>query len=165
VARVGSYRGPFYAVITGPSVGNYVAGKASDKYHTPDCGIGKNIKAENKITFATQEEAQKAGYSPCAVCMSKKAKLVASKGSDKYHLSECRIAENIKQDNLITFKSPAEAVKAGYSPCGICNPPNPEAGVNKDTEVKKSKSEAKISEETKPAAKKKAMKRNKEAQI
>ncbi len=103
---------------------NYVASKGSDKYHLSDCGIAKNIKADNKVCFVAQEEAVKAGYAPCGVCKpDKNVLVVASKGSDKYHLPGCGIAKSIKPENKIEFKSPAEAAKAGYSPCGVCKPP------------------------------------------
>ncbi len=110
---------------------NFVASKGANKYHMPDCGISKNIKAENKICFATQEEAAKAGYGPCGVCKpDEKIMVIASKGSDKYHLPTCGLVKNIKPENRIEFKTAADAVKAGYSPCGLCKPPRPQ--VNKE---------------------------------
>lgn len=51
------------------------------------------------------------------------SKLVASKNSDKYHLESCATAQKIDAANKIIFSTPEEAVKAGYSPCKICNPP------------------------------------------
>ena len=54
-----------------PSVniqGAYVASKSGTKYHLPWCGSAKQIKEENKIWFATKEEAEKAGYTPSANC-------------------------------------------------------------------------------------------------
>ncbi len=103
---------------------NFVGSKGSDKYHLPDCGIAKNIKPENKVCFATQEEAKKANYTPCGVCKpDEKVTVVGSKDSDKYHLPTCGIAKNIKPENKVEFKSPADAVKAGYTPCGVCKPP------------------------------------------
>ena len=103
---------------------NFVASKNSDKYHSPDCGLAKNIKAENKVCFATQEEAVKAGKTPCGVCKpDEKVTVIGSKDSNKYHLPTCGIAKNIKPENKVEFKSPADAVKAGYSPCGVCKPP------------------------------------------
>ncbi len=45
-----------------------VASKEGGKYHRATCGLAKNIKPENKITFKTKAEAEKAGYKPCAVC-------------------------------------------------------------------------------------------------
>jgi methylphosphotriester-DNA--protein-cysteine methyltransferase len=103
---------------------NFVASKDSNKYHTTDCGIAKNIKPGNQACFNTQEEAIKAGYAPCGVCKpDEKIKVVASKDSDKYHLPSCGLVKNIKPENLVEYSSPAEAVKAGKSPCGICKPP------------------------------------------
>lgn len=48
--------------------GGYVASKSGTKYHLPWCGSAKQIKEENKIWFATKEEAEKAGYTPSANC-------------------------------------------------------------------------------------------------
>ncbi len=49
----------------------YVASKVSKdkKYHTPDCISAKRIRRKNKIKFSSQEEAEKAGYEPCDVCL------------------------------------------------------------------------------------------------
>ncbi|MFZ2252750.1 MAG: hypothetical protein WAW13_01085 [Minisyncoccia bacterium] len=46
----------------------YVASKSGTKYHLPWCGSAKQIKEENKIWFATKEEAEKAGYTPASNC-------------------------------------------------------------------------------------------------
>lgn len=46
----------------------YVASKNGTKYHLPWCAGAKQIKEENKITFASKEEAQKAGYTPASNC-------------------------------------------------------------------------------------------------
>lgn len=46
----------------------YVASKSGTKYHLPWCGSAKRIKDENKIWFATKEDAEKAGYTPAANC-------------------------------------------------------------------------------------------------
>lgn len=51
-----------------PVEGGYVASKSGTKYHLPWCGSAKQIKEENKIWFATKEEAEKAGYSPASNC-------------------------------------------------------------------------------------------------
>lgn len=52
-------------------------------------------------------------------------KLVASSRSDppKYHLPTCSAAGAINEENLVQFETPEEALKAGYQPCGKCNPP------------------------------------------
>ena len=46
--------------------------------------------------------------------------LVASKYSDRYHLSSCKIAEGIPKDELLNFQNPEEAKQAGYVPCKKC---------------------------------------------
>jgi hypothetical protein len=46
----------------------YVASKNGTKYHLPWCGSAKSIKEENKVWFATKEEAEKAGYTPASNC-------------------------------------------------------------------------------------------------
>jgi hypothetical protein len=40
----------------------------SKKYHRPDCRYALKIKTENKIFFASVEDAQKQGYLPCKTC-------------------------------------------------------------------------------------------------
>lgn len=51
------------------------------------------------------------------------AEFWGSSKSDKYHFPSCRHARNIKPANLVVFKSPAEAVQSGYTPCKVCRPP------------------------------------------
>jgi hypothetical protein len=46
----------------------YVASKNGTKYHLPGCSGAKNIAEENKVFFATKEEAEAAGYQPAANC-------------------------------------------------------------------------------------------------
>lgn len=41
----------------------FVASKTGKKYYALDSAAGKKIKEENRVEFATEEEAQKAGYS------------------------------------------------------------------------------------------------------
>ena len=48
--------------------GVYVASKNGTKYHLPWCSGAKNIKEENKVWFASKEEAQSKGYSAAANC-------------------------------------------------------------------------------------------------
>jgi hypothetical protein len=52
----------------GPSTGKYVASKTGTKYYLPTCGTAKRIKDENKVWFATKEDAEKAGYEPGSTC-------------------------------------------------------------------------------------------------
>ncbi len=50
-------------------------------------------------------------------------KFVGSSQSDRYHFPDCRHAESINPENLISFGSVSEAKEAGYVPCGVCKPP------------------------------------------
>lgn len=45
-----------------------VASKSGTKYHLPTCPGASQIKAENKVEFASIAEAEVAGYSPAANC-------------------------------------------------------------------------------------------------
>lgn len=48
--------------------GSYVASLSGSRYHLPWCSGAQNIKEENKIWFATKEEAEIAGYTPATNC-------------------------------------------------------------------------------------------------
>ncbi|OGZ08092.1 MAG: hypothetical protein A3D65_06265 [Candidatus Lloydbacteria bacterium RIFCSPHIGHO2_02_FULL_50_13] len=48
--------------------GAYVASKKGEVYYLPWCGGVKLIKEENKIWFATKEDAEQKGYRPAANC-------------------------------------------------------------------------------------------------
>lgn len=106
----------------------FVASKGGGKYHLPTCSVVKGIKAENKVTFKTPEEAIKAGYAACKICNPPEKSVadggfVASKDSDKFHKPDCRLVKNIKAENKITFATKEDAEKANYKPCAICFPP------------------------------------------
>lgn len=49
-------------------VKNFVASKNGTKYYFPWCGGVEKIKEENKIWFASKEEAAKKGYEPAKNC-------------------------------------------------------------------------------------------------
>jgi hypothetical protein len=49
-------------------------------------------------------------------------RFVASKNSSVFHKPDCRWAQNISQDNLVTYNSREEAIQAGKRPCKLCNP-------------------------------------------
>ena len=51
-----------------PAVGGIVANKDSKVFHKADCKMAAKMKAENKTTFATKAEAEKAGFKACKVC-------------------------------------------------------------------------------------------------
>ncbi len=46
----------------------YVGSKNSTKYHLPWCSGAARIAEENKVWFASKEEAEAAGYTPAANC-------------------------------------------------------------------------------------------------
>ena len=46
----------------------YVASSKSNVFHLPSCRSAARISADNLISFASREEAEKAGYRPCQVC-------------------------------------------------------------------------------------------------
>ena len=48
--------------------------------------------------------------------------LVGSKSSRKYHHPDCRFAQKIKPENLISFSGVEDAKREGYLPCKFCNP-------------------------------------------
>ncbi len=48
---------------------------------------------------------------------------VGSIQSDRYHNPTCRHAENISSENEIWFDSVEDAKNKGYTPCGVCRPP------------------------------------------
>ncbi|MBI3020091.1 MAG: hypothetical protein HYY60_02095 [Parcubacteria group bacterium] len=47
---------------------NFVASVSGSKYHLPWCASASTIKEENKIWFASEDEARAAGYSPAGNC-------------------------------------------------------------------------------------------------
>ncbi len=48
--------------------GKYVASQSGTKYYAVHCGSVSRIKEENKIYFATEEEAELAGFSKAENC-------------------------------------------------------------------------------------------------
>ena len=51
-----------------PTIKTYFASNRGNKYYSADCSGGKTIKQENKIYFATKEEAEGAGYELSSSC-------------------------------------------------------------------------------------------------
>lgn len=47
---------------------NFVASVNSDKFHRPTCDYAENISPENRVYYATAQEAEDAGKTPCSVC-------------------------------------------------------------------------------------------------
>lgn len=55
------------ALINGAK-GQYVGSKSGTAYHFPWCSGAQKIKEENKIWFASKEDAEKKGYRPAGNC-------------------------------------------------------------------------------------------------
>lgn len=51
-----------------PNEGFIVGSKTGKKYHFPWCAGAQQIKEENKVWFANEEEAKAAGFTPAANC-------------------------------------------------------------------------------------------------
>jgi hypothetical protein len=49
---------------------------------------------------------------------------LGGKTSHEYHRPECEAAKSLAPKELLTFKSAAEAIRQGYKPCPVCQPPN-----------------------------------------
>jgi hypothetical protein len=58
-----------------------------------------------------------------------------SKTSNKYHYPTCKWTKQISPSNLVKFKSPEEAQKAGYIPCPVCKPPKPIEYFNNEASI------------------------------
>lgn len=54
--------------IRNPSEKSFVASRSGTRYYFPWCGSASRIKEENKIWFASEAEARKAGFTPAANC-------------------------------------------------------------------------------------------------
>lgn len=50
------------------SSASFIGNSSSLIFHKPDCSSAENMKDENKVTFASREEAISAGYTPCKRC-------------------------------------------------------------------------------------------------
>jgi hypothetical protein len=50
------------------ATGKYVGARTGTKYYLPSCSGANRIKEENKVWFATAEEAESRGYTPAANC-------------------------------------------------------------------------------------------------
>ncbi len=88
--------------------------KATNPTGTKSSDSGINQTASSKIPEKQVEKDEDSAIS--------EQKYVASKSSSIFHKPECRWAQNISQENLVTYKSKEEAMKAGKRPCKTCNP-------------------------------------------
>lgn len=124
---------------------DFVLNSKSMVFHTPDCGSGNHIKAENRAEFSgTWEELIAEGYSPCGNCdpadgfaasptttkepaataqPQTECDFVLNTKSKKFHEPDCGSAKTIKDENREAFSGTRdELIAEGYSPCGNCKP-------------------------------------------
>ena len=103
--------------------GGYLKGKAQKESplvieKTANCPISADSQANQpKAEVST-------GNLPATnnaeIIENKKCAYVGSKNSNKYHLSTCRWAKNIKPENLACFSSKEDAEKRGYQMDANC---------------------------------------------
>lgn len=55
--------------LSAQATAGFLGNKEAKIYHVPACKLVLKIKPENKVVFATKEEAVKAGYAPCKICI------------------------------------------------------------------------------------------------
>lgn len=53
---------------TQPTQPGYVGNSGTMKFHRPDCSSAKNLKEENRVEFASRQEAVSGGYEACQRC-------------------------------------------------------------------------------------------------
>jgi len=56
----------------------------------------------------------------------------ADNTTSTYHLPTCSVVQEMGEDKHVKFDTPEEALKAGYKPCGMCNPPTETGHIHAD---------------------------------
>ena len=87
---------------------------ATNPTRTKSSDAGINETASSKIPEKQVEKDVNSAIS--------EHKYVASKSSSIFHKPECRWAKNISDQNIVSYTSKDEAIKAGKRPCKTCNP-------------------------------------------
>ena len=66
-----SAQAPMMATQAAPvkTVTGFVGNKEAKIYHLPTCKLVLKIKPENNVPFSTKDEATKADYAPCKICI------------------------------------------------------------------------------------------------
>ncbi|USN45325.1 MAG: hypothetical protein H6502_04690 [Candidatus Woesearchaeota archaeon] len=79
--------------------GSFLASRGSNKVHVPSCPYAKRIGKENKLVFATRDEARTGGFVFCSCMLSlgSKKQFVASAQGGKYHRLSCPFAKKISE--------------------------------------------------------------------
>ncbi len=107
----------FGFIIIMVGVGSFSLGRASvSEVKAPDKAFGEVESFAPIVTTSFKQGSQKTAAAASVAI----EEIVASKSGTKYHLASCAGAKQIKPENIITFKSRAEAEAAGYKPAANC---------------------------------------------
>lgn len=103
--------GPVMDVVAKPEVGGAICDAAL---------VQVGIFADTQKTARSLLEAAK--DAPGTMSSAAPYLFVASKSGKAFHRPDCRWAQNISADNLVTYPSRDEAVQSGKRPCKSCKP-------------------------------------------
>ena len=109
--------------LTGAAHADFVGNKDSKFFFPDTCSYVKLIKKENVVNFKTSADAVAAGYKASSKCQSDAAStvtFVGNKSSKLFFPANCSVVKTIKSDNIVTFKSTADATAAGYKASSKC---------------------------------------------
>ena len=73
------------------------------------------------LLFATRP-ASAAPAAKAVVSAQRAEEVVASANSDKYHRLACDYVDNILEENMVYYKTPADAERDGKYACSVCRP-------------------------------------------
>lgn len=97
---------------------NYEDGSSSGPEYT---GSSSADHSRSSWTKKEQQRTKERVEAASSVDVSNAA-YIGNANSMKFHKPNCSSIEKMSDANKVTFSSREEAVKAGYKPCGICNP-------------------------------------------
>jgi methylphosphotriester-DNA--protein-cysteine methyltransferase len=120
--RIGLLTGALVLSFSVLSQAAFVGNKTSKLFFPDTCSYVKLIKKDNVVNFKTAADALAAGYKASSKCegdVSTPA-FVGNKSSKLFFPSSCSYVKFIKQTNLVTFNSAAEATAAGYKASDKC---------------------------------------------
>ncbi len=76
------------------------------------------------VGTSTETDAKAGSESGLPIAAPVAGNYVGVKTSHEYHRPDCEAAKTAAPQELLTFKSVAEAKRQGYKPCPVCQPPN-----------------------------------------
>lgn len=74
------------------------------------------------LLFATRPASVAPAAKAAVVSAQRAEEVVASANSDKYHRLTCDYADNILEENMVYYKTPADAERDGKYACSVCRP-------------------------------------------